>query len=99
MLPAKRGASIATTNGDGVFRAPPGAGPRSVKAMEVPEVMRFSAPCVGAPMHRGPSAPGAQRVGTFSLFLLTGGCPRCFAPELEDPVVAEEAEGSMARGR
>jgi hypothetical protein len=99
MLPAKRGASIATTNGDGAFRAHPGAGPRSVKAIEVPGVTRFSAPCVGARMRRGPPAPGAQRVGTSSLFLLTGGCPRCFAPELEDPMAAEEAEGSMARGR
>jgi hypothetical protein len=70
-----------------------------VKAMEVPGMARFSAPCVGAPMRRGPPTPGAQRAGTFGLFLLPGGLPRRFAPELEDPAVAEEAEGSIARGR
>jgi hypothetical protein len=98
ILPAERGASVAATSG-GAFRAPPGAGPHRVKAMEVPGAMLFFAPCVGAPMRRGPPAPGAQRAGTFGLFLLPGGCPQRFAPELEDLAVAEEAEGSMARGR
>jgi hypothetical protein len=36
-------------------------------------------------------------VGTFALFLLPGGCPRRFIPEL-DPAAAEEAEGSIAWG-
>jgi hypothetical protein len=67
--------------------------------MEVPGAARFSAPCIGAPMRRGPAALGAQMVGTFGLFLLPGGRPRCFAPELEDPAAEEEAEGSMAQGR
>jgi hypothetical protein len=61
--------------------------------------MQFTAPCDGAPMRRGPSAPGVHRAGTFVLFLVPGGRPRRFAPELVDPAVAEEAEGSMARGR
>jgi hypothetical protein len=68
-------------------------------AEEVLEAARFTAPCVGALMRRGPPASGAQRAGTFGLFLLPGGRPRCFAPELADPAAAEEAEGSMARGR
>jgi hypothetical protein len=99
MLPVEREASIAATSGDGVFRAPPGAGPHRVKAMKVPGVKRFSAPCVGAPMCRGPQAPGAQRAGTFGLFLLPRERPRRFVPELKDPAAAEVAEGSMARGR
>jgi hypothetical protein len=36
-------------------------------------------------------------VGTFALFLLPGGRPRRFIPEL-DPAAAEEAEGSIALG-
>jgi hypothetical protein len=99
MLLAVQGASIAAASNDGAFRAPHGVGARRVKAMEVPEAARFSAPSVGAPMCRGPLAPGAQRAGTFGLFLLPGGRPRCFALELEDAAVMEEAEGSMARGR
>jgi hypothetical protein len=67
--------------------------------MVVPGAARFSAPCIGASMRRGPLTPGAQRAGTFGLFLLPGGRPRRFAPELEDPaaevswevVVLEEA--------
>jgi hypothetical protein len=94
MLPTGRGAYVAATTGDGAFRAPPG--PRSVKAMEVPGAARFATLCVGAPMRRGPLALGVHRAGTFVLFLLPGGRPRCFAPELADPV-AEEVEGSMAR--
>jgi hypothetical protein len=81
----------------GMLRAPPGAGPRRVKAMEVPGAARFTALCGGAPMHKGPPAPGAHRAGTFGLFRLPGGCPRRLAPELADPAAAEEAEGSIAR--
>jgi hypothetical protein len=98
MLPKERGANIVATSSDGVVRAPPSAGPRRVKAMEVLGATRFSTPCIRAPLCRGPPAPGAQRAGTFGLFLLPGGRPRCFAPELEDPAV-EEAEGSMSWGR
>jgi hypothetical protein len=36
-------------------------------------------------------------MGTFSLFLLPRGRPRCFAPELV-PAAAEEAEGSIGLG-
>jgi hypothetical protein len=98
MLPAGWGACVATATGDGAFRAPPGAGPRRVKAMEVPGVAWFAASCGGVPMHRGPPAPGVHRAGTFVLFRLPGGRPRHFAPELADLAVAEEAEGSIARG-
>jgi hypothetical protein len=48
-------------------------------------------------MRRGSLAPGVHRAGTFTLFLLPGGRPRCFIPEL-DPAAAEEAEGSIAWG-
>jgi hypothetical protein len=48
-------------------------------------------------MRRGPPAPGVHRAGTFALFLLPGGRPRCFTPEL-DSAAAEEAEGSMGLG-
>jgi hypothetical protein len=99
ILPAGWGASITATSGDSAFRAPPGAGPRRVRAMVVPGAARFSAPCIGASMRRGPLIPGAQRAGTFGLFLLPGGRPCHFAPELEDSAAAEEAEGSMAWGR
>jgi hypothetical protein len=67
--------------------------------MEVPGAARVTVPCTGAPMHRGPPALGVHRAGTFVLFLLPKGRPRRFAPELSDPVAAEEAEGSMAQGR
>jgi hypothetical protein len=96
MLPRERGAGAGAT-GDGAFRAPPGAGPRRVKALEVPEVARFASSCIGAPMRRGPPAPGVHQAGTFALFLLPGGRPRRFIPEL-DPAAAEEAEGSIAWG-
>jgi hypothetical protein len=99
MLPAGREADISTATGDDAFRAPPGAGPQRVMAEEVPGVARFTAPCVGAPMRRGPPALGAQRAKTFGLFLLPGGRPRRFIPELADLAAAEEAEGSMARER
>jgi hypothetical protein len=79
------------------FRAPPGAGPRRAKALEVPGAARFAAPSVGAPMRRGPPAPGVHRTGTFAMFLLPGGRPRRFAPE-PGPAAMEEAEGSIARG-
>jgi hypothetical protein len=98
MLPAGRGASVASATGDSVLRAPPGAGPRRVKAMEVPGAAQFVVLCGGAPMRRGPPAPGAHRAGTFGLFRLPGGRPRRLAPELADPAAAEEAEGSIARG-
>jgi hypothetical protein len=48
-------------------------------------------------MRKGPPAPGVHREGTFALFLLPGGRPRRFVPEL-DPAAAEEAEGSIAWG-
>jgi hypothetical protein len=94
MLPKVRGAG-ATATGDGAFRAPPGAGPRRVKALEAPEVAQFALPSIGAPMRRRPPAPGVHWAGTSALFLLPGGRPWRFLPEL-DPVVAEEAEGSIA---
>jgi hypothetical protein len=72
MLPRARGVGAAAT-GDGSFRAPPGAGPRRVKALEVPGPARSAAPRIGAPMRRGPPAPGVHRAGTFALFLLPGG--------------------------
>jgi hypothetical protein len=78
MLPVGRGACITAATGDGAFRAPPGAGPQRVKAMEVPGATRFTAPYVGAPMRRGPPAPIVHRVGTFGLFLLLGGVPTAF---------------------
>jgi hypothetical protein len=62
-------------------------------------VARFAAPGIGAPMRRRPPAPGVHRAGTFALFRLPGGRPRCFAPKLADPTAAEEAEGSIAWGR
>jgi hypothetical protein len=95
MLPGERGAGTAT-NGDGEFRAPPGAGPQRVRASEVPGAARLTSSCLSASMRRGLPAPGAHRVGTFVLFLLPGGRPRCFAPELGP--AAEEAEGSMSLG-
>jgi hypothetical protein len=48
-------------------------------------------------MRRGPPAPGIHRARIFALFLLPGGRPRCFTPEL-DSAAAEEAEGSMGLG-
>jgi hypothetical protein len=48
-------------------------------------------------MHRGPPALGVHQVGIFALFLLPGGRPRCFAPELDSAAV-EEAEGSIGLG-
>jgi hypothetical protein len=62
-------------------------------------MVRFSMPCAGAAMRRGPPAPGAPMAGTFGLFRLPRGHPRCFAPALEDPAAVEEAEGSMAQRR
>jgi hypothetical protein len=96
MLPEARGAGT-TAKGDGAFGAPPGARPRRVWALEVPGAARFAVPRIGAPRRRGPPAPGAHRAGTFSLFLLPGGHPRCFAPELV-PAAVEEAEGSIGLG-
>jgi hypothetical protein len=95
MLPGARGAGAATTGG--AFEAPPGAGPRRVKAPVVPGAARFATPCVGALMRRGPPAHGVHRAGIFALFLLPGGRPRHFVPE-PDPAAVEEAEGSIARG-
>jgi hypothetical protein len=48
-------------------------------------------------MRKGPPAPGVHRAGTFTLFLLPRGRPRCFTPEL-DSAAAEEAAGSMGLG-
>jgi hypothetical protein len=93
MLPGALEAGVAAT-GDGAFRAPPGAGLRRVKALEVPGAVRFATPCIGAPMRRGPPAPAVHWAGTFALFLLPGGRPRRFVPE-PDPAAAEKSEGSM----
>jgi hypothetical protein len=95
--PMGQGACIAAT-GDNAFRAPPSAGPRRVKAMEVPGAVQFTEPYAGAQMRRGSLAPSVPRAGTFTLFWLPGGRPRHFGPELADPVATEEAEGSIARG-
>jgi hypothetical protein len=96
MLLEVRGADAATT-GDSAFKAPPGAGPRRDKALEVPRAAQFASPCIGAPMRRWPPAPAVHRARTFALFLLPGGHPRCFIPKL-DPVAAEKAEGSISWG-
>jgi hypothetical protein len=96
MLLGVRGAGAAAI-GDGAFRAPPGAGPLRVKALEAPRATRFASSCLGAPMRRGPPALSVHRAGIFALFLLPEGRPRRFAPEL-DPAVAEEAEGSICLG-
>jgi hypothetical protein len=96
MLPEAWGAGAAAT-GDGAFGAPPGTGSRRVKALEAPGAVRFASSCIGAPMRRGPPAPVVHRAGTFALFLLPRGRPRCFIPEL-NPAAAEEAEGSIAWG-
>jgi hypothetical protein len=96
MLLGARGAG-ATSRGDGAFRAPPGAEPRRVRALEVPRAARFAVPRIGTLRHRGPPVPGIHRAGTFSLFLLPGGRPRRIAPELV-PVAVEEAEGSIGLG-
>jgi hypothetical protein len=93
MLPGAQGAGAAAI-GDSTLRAPPGAGPRRVKALEVPGAARSATPCIGAPMHRGHPAPGIHWAGTFALFLLPGGRPRRFVPE-PDPAAAEKSEGSM----
>jgi hypothetical protein len=58
---------------------------------------RFASSCLGAPMRRGPPAPGVHWAGIFALFPLPGGRPRRFTPEL-DPAAAEELEGSMSSG-
>jgi hypothetical protein len=78
MLLAGWGA-CATATGDGAFRAPPSARPRMVKAMEVPGAARFATPDIGAPMRRGPLAPGIHRAGTF-LVPAARGAPTAFHP-------------------
>jgi hypothetical protein len=101
MLPVGRGACVAIATGDGAFRAPPGAGPRRVKAMEVPGAAWFAAPYGGAPMRRGPPAPGVHRAGTFVLFRLPGGARGVSPPILQiqrqrrrqkDPLLGEVSE-------
>jgi hypothetical protein len=99
MLLAELGAGIDTNSGDGAARAPPGAGPRRVRALETPTAARFSMHCASAPMRRGPPAPGALTASSFGLFWLPEGHPRRFIPAPEDPAAVEEAEGSMAQGR
>jgi hypothetical protein len=90
MLPEERGAGTAAS-GDGEFKA----GPQRVRAPEVPGAAWLTSSGLIAPMRRGPPAPGVHRAGTFSLFLLPGGRPRHFIPELGP---AEELEGSMSSG-
>jgi hypothetical protein len=99
MLPAERGADIAATSGDGAAKAPPGAGPRRVRAEEALGAARFSVPRTGALMHRGPLAPGTPTAGTFGLFLLPKGRPRRLFPGPEHPAAVEEEDGSMAHGK
>jgi hypothetical protein len=99
MLLAELGAGIDTNSGDGAARAPPGAGPRRVRALETPTAARFSMHCASAPVRRGPPAPGATMASNFGLFQLPGGRPRCFVPAPEEPAAVQEAEGSMAQGR
>jgi hypothetical protein len=96
MLPEAWGAGAAAS-GDGKFRAPPRAGPLRVRAPEVPEAAQLASPCLGAPIRRGPPAPGVHWAGTFAFFPLPRGRPRRFAPEL-DPAAAKELEGSMSSG-
>jgi hypothetical protein len=48
-------------------------------------------------MRRGPPVPGVHRARIFALFLLLGGRPWRFAPELDSTAV-EEAEGSIGLG-
>jgi hypothetical protein len=48
-------------------------------------------------MRRGPPTLSVHRAWIFSLFLLPGGRPRRFTPEL-DPAAAEEADGSICLG-
>jgi hypothetical protein len=79
MLPGERGAGAAAIS-DGTFRAPPGAGPLRVKALEAPGAARFASSCLGAPMRRGPPAPGIHRAGIFALFLLPGGVLAALRP-------------------
>jgi hypothetical protein len=99
MLPVEWGADIATTRSGGAAKAPPGAGPRRVRAKEAIRAARFSMPRAGALMRRGPLAPSAPLAGTFGLFRLPKGRPRRFFPASDDPAVAEEEEGSMAQGK
>jgi hypothetical protein len=99
MLPAERGADIAATRGGVAAKAPPGAGPRRVRAEEALRAARFSMLRASALMHGGPLAPGAPMAGTFGLFRLPKGRPRHFFPGSEDLAAAEEEEGSMAEGK
>jgi hypothetical protein len=96
MLPEARGAGAAAS-GDGEFRAPPRAGPLRVRAPKVPVAARLASPYRGAPMRRGPPAPGVHWAGIFAFFPLPRGRPRRFAPEL-DPTAAEAVRGSMGSG-
>jgi hypothetical protein len=65
--------------------------------LEVPKMARLASSCHGAPMRRGPPAPGVHRARIFTLIPLPGGRPWRFAPEL-GPVAAEELEGSISFG-
>jgi hypothetical protein len=79
MFPGARGVGAAAS-GDGEFRAPPSAGPLRVRAPEVPEAARFTSSCLGAPMRRGPPAPGVHRARIFTLFPLPGGASVALGP-------------------
>jgi hypothetical protein len=68
--------------GDGAYRAPPGAGPRRVKAPEAPGAAGFALPYLNAPMRRGPPVPGVHRARIFALFLLPGGAHGASPPSL-----------------
>jgi hypothetical protein len=59
MLLEVRGVGAAAS-GNGEFRAPPRVGPLRIRAPEVPKEARLASPCLGAPMRRGPPAPGVH---------------------------------------
>jgi hypothetical protein len=89
---------IATVRGDDVTKAPRVARSQRIRAKEALRAARFSQPRTSALVRRGPPTPGAPMVGSFGLFLLPRGHPRCFFLMVVDPVMAEEEEGSMAPG-
>jgi hypothetical protein len=98
MLPAERGADIAATSGDGAAQAPPGAGPRRVRAEHALGAAWFFGSRTGAPMRRGPLALGALTASAFGLFLVPKGRPRRLFPGPEDPAAEGEEDGSMEQG-
>jgi hypothetical protein len=76
MLPGKQGAGAAAT-GYGAFRAPPGAGPRRVKALEALGAARFASSCLGASMRTGAVRPPG---GDLGLVPAVRGAPAALHP-------------------